>query len=201
MTSRCRPVRAAVAAVLVALVGACTGGDSGIPKGDPAELLREAPEVTVAAGTAQVVVTSDVQELAGELDLKAGTGTLTVKKGRQVGSEVQVSAAGVDPAKPDTHNPFYALALVGRATDLAPVGGRQVRGTTALQIELSFSPEGPDVEPFDGDVWLDSAGRIRRVTLPREPNASPPVTNTRGFPAVVTVDLFSFGGEKDGGDA
>lgn len=83
-----------------------------------------------------------------------------------------------------------ALRLVRTAKEARAYGGQQVRGTSTMRYEVTAGDGG------EFDVWIDVAGRVRRVLLPDGPlTASPPPTLPNGLPALVTID-FVFDGPQ-----
>lgn len=143
------------------LVAACGDSAPRVPTGDPLEVVRESADVTVNAGLATVYVDSPGESASAAVDLA-----------REVGPE-EIRARALE-----------ALELARRATKATAYGGQQVRGASTMRYEVT--PEGGGRL----DVWVDVAGRARRIQFPPgDLSATPPPTQPNGLPALVSIDF------------
>ena len=133
-----------------------TGG----PQGDPAQIVGRAPARTVAAGRATATVATSGAQADGPVDFATGAAKMTVRPPDATASELR--------------DPLVALEILRHVAKITPFGGAEVRGASTIKYQLDVAPL-PDLADrlgglhrptFYADVFVDSAGRIRRVTVP-----------------------------------
>ena len=79
---------------------------------------------------------------------------------------------------------LHALDVARVASEARAYGGQQVRGASTMRYEIETE------DGAEADIWIDVAGRARRVQLVDGPlDASPPPTQPNGLPALVTIDF------------
>jgi hypothetical protein len=174
-------------AAAVALAG-CGDDRSGGPKGDPTALLSQAPDRTVAAGRAKVAVATPAAVADGTVDFASGQATMSVKP--------------ATAREPELTNPAVALDVVRAMASVDPYGGAEVRGASTIKYELDIAPSaeliaklggGLRADTFYADVFIDSQGRIRRVTLPIDLNERRPSDRHEILAKLITIDFYDFG--------
>jgi hypothetical protein len=178
---------AALVVTLTVATAACSNGPRRLPSGPPLAVVLAAADHTMAAGGATVIVADPTQTRTTRTDL----------------------AAPFDPIEADA---VVALDLVRGAVQADPYGGQGVRGASTMRYDVSVDfakaiertpperraalerlrPKVASAKPAEIAVWVDVAGRARRVQRSLELAASPPVTTLDGFPAVVTTDYYGF---------
>jgi hypothetical protein len=149
----------ATAVTLVALVltlSGCGGDRSGGPTGRPDEVVGQAADRTLAAGTAQVKIASPQGDAAGIVDFQARSGRLTVHEPRQRQAVSVLIAAGAGylnrgsgwqglPAVvPDSllgGDPFANLDLLRGAVHILSDGGAEIDGASTIRYTLTIDPE------------------------------------------------------------
>jgi hypothetical protein len=142
-------------AVLAAalLVAACSGDRSGGPRGAPEVVVGDAPQHTIAARTASVIVNGTDMSATGVVDLTTGTSRLDISDGSTVvrsGSDVWIKGKGeaafsrIDPADLPASlrpvDPAAAVDLLGGAVHILSDGGAEVRGASTLAYTLGIDP-------------------------------------------------------------
>jgi len=124
----------------------------------------------------------------------------------------QASATDAFPASLEAADPFVAIDLVRGAVKVDPWGGAEVRGASAFRYQVQIDPQrAASAAPperadilrriaadangglIHADLFVDSAGRIRRVQLPAELRSGPPPTRNDGEVIAVTIDFADFG--------
>lgn len=153
--------------LVAALALAGCGGDDAVPAGAPAEVVARAPERTRQAGPVRVAMSDGRDEDGAVVDLEAPSGRVG-----EVAAEL--------------------LDLVATAERVESFGGQQIRGVAAFRYDVVVARGGG--EETIG-VWVDPAGRIRRVQV----RSLPPATVRGGLPRLTIVDFVSFGVGEDGG--
>lgn len=176
-----------VTAALTGLAG-CGKDRSGGPKGDPTEIVSGGPAKTEAAGTARVEVAIRAAVATGAADFVAKTASMQVKP--------------VTASEPELRDPLVALDIVRAMASVRVYGGAEVRGASTIKYELDVAPTpdlvtrmgvGPKKGTFYADVFVDSLGRIRRVTVPIDPDEKRPSDTHKILAKVVTIDFYDFG--------
>ena len=213
-TNRPHTLRLPVVVVFVAVLVAGCGHDRiGGPTGPPAAVVGNAPDRTVAAGTARVTIDGETATATGVVDLANATGHLAVRPGSPT-TTIAVRAGGFGALPPSLQagDPFVAIDLLRGASSVETYGGAEVRGASTIRYTVKIDPAvavaaappstkaglqaitdaaGPGL--IQTDVFIDSAGRIRRVQLPNPMRAGPPVTRPDGEVKGVTIDYEDFG--------
>jgi hypothetical protein len=157
-----RPATAAVVIALIvttALVAAGCGGDrSGGPSGHPEDVVGQAPDVTLAAGTARIRINAPAATAQGVVDLGARTGRLTfadLALGQaaqlviaQAGSYAKVASqptwtplAGTLPQALQGGDPFADIDLVRGTVHILSDGGGEVDGASTIRYTLTVDPQ------------------------------------------------------------
>jgi hypothetical protein len=193
--------------VVATLATACGGsgkGDPG-PTGEPAAVVAAAPDITLSAGTARVV---------GAAPGINATGTV-----RFGDAEPTLTRAGADRDKPAPFGvlePIAVLDLLRGVVSVDPYGGAQVQGIGTKRYELDIdlakailaTPAARRGELLDldgrlgsdnrvwADVFIDSAGRVRRVLLPVRAASDRPYGDDKNIPQLVSGDYSDFGGDQ-----
>lgn len=149
---------------LVALIGLAGCGEPG-PSGSPSEVIGRAPDATVAAGVARVVIDQGVAHAEGVVDLGAGAVRLTVTTAvrGEAGPPTELVAVGADVwsrragtsrwsrrGRSDSGllslpgiasgDPRALVALVRGTSEIDPYGGVQVRDVSAIRYDLKTNP-------------------------------------------------------------
>lgn len=194
-----------VAAVLVAcalLAGAGCGSDrTGGPRGAPQAVVDAAADRTLAAGAASYEASAPDAGRTGRVDFAAGAVTVT-ETDRNAG------------AHPELIDPRSVVDLVRGGISSVSYGGAAVRGASTFRYETVINVERAVAETpaagrarmqafaaalgapaFYADVWIDGAGRLRRVQLPVEKTTERPPDRPKKLPRLVTVDFFDFAGD------
>ena len=209
------------------LAASCGGDRSGGPKGTPSEIVGNAPQRTIEAGTAHVVISGAKASATGVMDLGRGVAELDVTPDRRIvlaggsayvtkkganGPWAQQDALAAFPPTLEAADPFVAIDLIRGVTKIDPWGGGEVRGASAFRYRVDIDVrKAAAAAPAErvallnrvadeagagvmrGDVFVDSAGRIRRVQLPAELRTGTPPTRVDGEMIAVTVDFGDFG--------
>jgi hypothetical protein len=116
------------------------------------------------------------------------------------------------PASIRSGDPFLAVDLVRGVVAIDPFGGAEVRGVSTLRYTVDVDlARAASAAPPEGaaalrrlaaaslpgrvrlDVFVDGAGRLRRVLLPSPLRTGPPPTRTDGEVRGVTIDYSDFG--------
>lgn len=176
---------AALALIAVAAVTGCGRDRTGGPRGDSTAIVVNAPEVTVHAGRARIDVAAPGATSVGNADLATGQVNMDVRPPTGTAAELR--------------DPLVALDVVRHVVTVVPFGGAEVRGASTIKYLLDVAPPpelatklgGLHRDTFYADVFIDSAGRIRRVTLPVDLDARRPSDTNEILAKLVTVD-FTF---------
>lgn len=203
---------ALVALATSSVLGAACGADrTGGPKGEPAAVVDAAPDRTVAAGRARFEASAPEAQRAGTIDFDASGPSATSADG---GTGTAAGASGGDAGgHPELTDPRSVVDLVRGALAVESYGGAAVRGASTFRYEAVINVERavletparrrPAMEAFARrlgadafyvDLWIDGAGRLRRIQLPVEKGTERPAARSRALPALVTVDFFDFAG-------
>ena len=148
-----RAVATAALAVVPLALAACGGDRSGGPKGTPQEIVGGAPQRTIDAGSAHVVIAGEKASATGVVDLGKGVAELDVSPDRHVvlaGTTAYVSKKGGDgtwtkqdaldafPPTLEAADPFVAVDLVRGVVKIDPWGGGEVRGASAFRYRVDI---------------------------------------------------------------
>ena len=195
------PRRVALAAVSLAFVAAACGSDPG-PTAHPDEVVRKAPDITLATKTADVV---------GAAPGVTATGTVAF----DTGADKLVAEPPPKTAPPfGVMEPGAVLDLLRGVVKVTAYGGAEVQGVGTKRYEVDIdldkaiaaTPEvrRADLHELDGklgkvqelwaDVFVDSKGLVRRVLLPVHTDMIRPFGDDKRIPDLVSVDYFNFGG-------
>lgn len=122
--------------------------------------------------------------------------------------------AGVNqlPASLEGANPLLAIDLLRGVVSIDPYGGAEVRGASTIRYTVKIDPAqaiaeapadradslrqslaGTGAGQIKAEVYIDTAGRIRRVQLPAQLKSGPPVTRVDGEMRGSTIDYDDFG--------
>ena len=186
---------------LVLTLSGCGGDRSGGPTGTPRQVVGQAADLTLAAGTAQIKIQSPDATATGAIDFQAYSGRLSLRATVQAQPIDLVIAQGVGYARsgsgwqrlegvvPDVlagGDPFADPDLLRGAVYFLSDGGAEVDGASTIRYTLHIDPAKavaatpPDRQaavrrvlkgrsaPFTMDVWIDSAGRARRIQVPTQ---------------------------------
>ena len=107
-----------IGALVVALLGlsSCGGDKSGGPVGAPEDIVGRAPDTSLAAGTAQIYITSPTAEAKGVIDLRSRDGHLALSaRGHPVPADVLIAGG-------------HGYVKASTRLELRPVGGRAAPG-------------------------------------------------------------------------
>lgn len=176
------------------VLGACGADRTGGPTGAPATVVVRAPAVTLAAGRAAVTGAAKAVVTKGSIDLDTGEADLTTE--------------GEGRPGPFLVDPVLVLDLVAGAVNIETYGGVQVQEASAFRYQVDIDPDRalaaappnrrprlaaalPD-RPFFADVFIDGAGRIRRVLLPIDLTEPRPMGRDKRVPDMLTVDFHDF---------
>jgi len=146
------------AAVILAIVAAGCGGDrSGGPAGSPEDIVARAPDLTLAARTARVLIYAPAAEARGVVDLVARSAQLSmtdlplaqpaeliIEGGRgyaKRSSDAEwTSIAGTLPWSLSGGDPFSNLDLLRGTVHILSDGGAEVDGASTLRYTLTVDP-------------------------------------------------------------
>jgi hypothetical protein len=169
-------------AVLMAFGVTACGGDGG-PRGDKADIVTHAPDVTLAAGRARVIVAGPNAGATGVVNFVTGDADLTVsvapgRSGRDLTSGRYLSAGGVLYVRPETtkgHPPaLWQRRPAGTPTGLAATGLRfgdliadinLVRGSVHILSDGGAEVRGASTLRYTVDV---DPGQALQVTPPAQ---------------------------------
>lgn len=194
--------RALIAALAIASgVTACGADRTGGPRGAPQQVIDAAPDRTLAAGHARFDASAPGAVRTGEIDF-----------GAPPAPDAAAGDGAVD-GPPELAHPRAVVDLVRGALAAESYGGAAVRGASTFRYEAVVNVERavaetpaarrPAMEEFARrlgspafyvDVWVDDAGRLRRIQIPMERTTERPAARSREMPAYVTVDFFDFAG-------
>jgi hypothetical protein len=191
-----RPLTVTLVLAVLAWLGnaGCGSEETAGPTAPAAEVVGEAPARTLAAGRATVTGAGKAVVSQGTLDL--GTG------------EADLEVEGEGEAQPWLTDPILAIDAVAGAVNIRSYGGVQVQEASVFRYEVDIDPARalaavpasrrhrlaaalPE-EPFFADVFVDAAGRIRRVLLPLDLSEPRPMGDEKRVPAALTVDFHDF---------
>jgi hypothetical protein len=172
------------------------------PTAAPERVVAAAADATFAARTARVV---------GAAPGVSATGAVTFASGED-------DLAGVGPNAADAPfgvlQPAAVVDLLRGVVAVRAYGGVQVQGVGAKRYEVDIdlakavaaTPQARRAELvlLDGqvgddgllwaDVFIDSAGRVRRMLLPVQTASERPYGDDKHIPRLVSVDFSDFGG-------
>lgn len=189
-----------VTALAMALVLAACGSDrTGGPTGAPTDVVRGAPERTLAAAAVSVEASAPDAQSAARLAPGAPH------------ADLEARGPGAAAGYPELADPLGLVDLVRGAVDVVSYGGQPIRGVSTFRYEVVVNVERalavapPARQPatramaervgsssFYADVWVDNDGRLRRIQVPVAKTAVRPEAHVKVPPAVVTVDLFDY---------
>lgn len=162
-----------LAVAAFALLAACGDGDGpAIPKGKPMDVVRNAADITRAAGSAAVFVDGpDGRHVEGTVELATGKGSLSLRGPELSAPKTDVAAGAIPLADtlPDSYrrieylDPAATVDLVRHVETVDPFGGLTVRGAGVIRYDITIRP--PGEAPFFADAYVDAKGRLRRLTL------------------------------------
>jgi hypothetical protein len=115
---------------------------------------------------------------------------------------------------PELIDPALAVDYVRGAIDIVPYGGAEVRGASTIRysfnVDLDIAAAHASDAPrqaavgairtalgrptFYADVWVDTAGRIRRVQVPLDKRDKRPGYRDAVLEKLVTVDFYDYNG-------
>jgi hypothetical protein len=162
---------------------ACGGDRSGGPKGQPAAIVGNAPDVTVAAATAQVIVDAPAASGSGPADLHDGRINLDVVRApaSEKGTVVR-TADGVfqrfnggwqkvaGPLLPDpltAGDPLLGINLIRGVVKVLSDGGAQVRSASTFRYTATISPEqAKEAAPPEAKALVDAYLGQRSADFP-----------------------------------
>jgi hypothetical protein len=203
------------AAAALALISVACGGDrSGGPTGAPEDVVRGAPAVTLRQARARVTVETPEASSVGEVTFPEG-GRLTLTGAGYRGAVAAGSPPDVLPAalrRVELTDPATVLDLVRGAVDITPYGGAEVRGAGTIRysfdVDLDVAANDASTPArraaiqqiraslgrptFYADVWVDSAGRVRRVQVPMDPHDKRPGYREVVLPRLITIDFYDY---------
>jgi hypothetical protein len=147
---------AGFAALSLLFLAGCGGDRSGGPKGTPAAIVGNAPDLTVAAGTAQVILDAPAGSGTGVADLRDGRVSLDVVRapGSQKGTVVRTADGvferfgtgwqkGAGPLLPDplaAGDPVLGINLIRGMVKVLSDGGAQVRSASTFRYTVTVDP-------------------------------------------------------------
>jgi hypothetical protein len=148
---------AGISALSLLLLSGCGGDRSGGPKGPATAIVGNAPDITVAAGSARVILDAPAASGTGVADLRDGRIALDVvrapasEKGsvlRSPDGVFQRFGAGWQkvpgPLLPDpltAGDPVLGINLVRGMVKVLSDGGAQVRSASTLRYTVTVDPE------------------------------------------------------------
>lgn len=184
---------------VLALAG-CGGEEAALPDGTPVEVVGRAPDVTLATGRAEVVVSAPTLTASGEIDFATGESDFVFEPDRPSAE-----------ARLELRDPRAVVDLVRGATEVVSYGGSEVRGASTLRYEVQLDParaaartpaERRDViediaarrgqGTIFADVFVDRFNRLRRVTIPVDYRDTRPMGRERRIVPQITVDFTAF---------
>jgi len=147
----------ALAAALLGLVG-CGGDKSGGPVGAPEVVVGRAPDATLAAGTAEIIITAPTANARGAIDLASRNGRLAVlapgypkpvdllivdDRGyvkAPAESSYTPLAGSVPPVLP-SGDPWADVDLVRGTVHILSDGGGEVDGASTIGYTINIDPQ------------------------------------------------------------
>ena len=190
--------------VLLALgASACKGGGDAGPTGKPSVVVANAPAATFATTSAHVETAAPGVTGSGRVTFAAATNTIKL--------------AGLKQAAPPfgVTDPVAMVDLLRGVVHVRSYGGAEVQGEGTKRYEVDIdlfnaivaTPEGPrrvELHKLDGmlgadkklwaDVFIDKAGRLRRILIPVHTDMDRPYGQSQIIPPMVSVDYSDFGG-------
>lgn len=189
-----------VLALCLLITAACGRGEPG-PTAHPDTVVAAAPDRTLATRSATVLGAAPGITAQGTVDFTSGVDKLTVSP------------------PPKTEPPFGViepaamLDLLRGVIEVSAYGGAEVQGigTKRYQVDIDVAkaiaatPEArrADLRRLDNqladnvdlwaDVFVDSAGRVRRILLPVKTALARPYGDSKKIPQMVSVDFSNFG--------
>ncbi|MGH9166163.1 MAG: hypothetical protein ACRDZW_11740 [Acidimicrobiales bacterium] len=181
-------------------VAACGADRTGGPRGRPVDVVRAAPDRTFAAGSARVEATSPDAQSRGRVAFDDPASTPLAVKGR-----------GGAAAYPEMAEPLVLVDLMRGAVGVVSYGGVAVRGVSTFHYELNVNlaralPATPASrrdrvtalarqmggDGFYADVWVDDAGRLRRVQVPVDKASRRQSDRNKILARLISVDFFDY---------
>lgn len=185
--------------LLLAALSACGNGEPG-PTAAPDSVVAAAPDITFATTHATVATAAPGVTAKGRAFFADGRSRLTV-------------------APPRAETPFGVLEpvavvdLMRGVVTVRPYGGAEVQGIGTKRYELiidvgraltstpvarrapleALHPQVGDDGTVWADMFVDSAGRIRRALVPVDLRSDRPHGDSKRIPEMVSVDFFEFG--------
>jgi hypothetical protein len=149
-----------IGALAVALLGlsSCGGDKSGGPVGAPEDIVGRAPDTTLAAGTAQIYITSPTAEAKGVIDLRSRDGRLSLSaRGHPVPADVLISGghgyvkaaadsgyaplAAAVPQVLQGGDPWADIDLIRGTVHILSNAGGEVEGVSTIGYTLTVDPQ------------------------------------------------------------
>jgi hypothetical protein len=206
---------------LVACGGDRSGGPKGAPStvvGNAPDKTLDARTARVTIDGEQVTASGVVDLATATARLQFRPGPMLIVAG---GSTFVMTnqdhwrrSDGVNqlPASLQGANPLLAVDLLRGVVETDPYGGAEVRGASTIRYTVHIDPAqalaqappervdalrqslaGSGPGQIRAEVYIDAAGRIRRVQLPADLKAGPPVTRVDGEVRGATIDYDDFG--------
>jgi hypothetical protein len=149
---------ATILVVTSVTISGCGGDRSGGPLGRPEDIVTRAPEVTLAARTARVVINAPTAAAQGVVDLRAHSGRLRVTDvtlgspadvviaggrgyAKRPSDQAWTALAGPLPEALQGGDPFANLDLVRGTVGILSDGGAEVDGASTLRYTLTIDPQ------------------------------------------------------------
>jgi hypothetical protein len=149
---------AAIFAVASVITAGCGGDRSGGPLGRPEDIIAKAPDSTLAARTARVVINAPTAAAQGVVDLSARSGQLRVTDvtmgtpadlviaggrgyAKRASDHSWTALTGPLPAALSGGDPFANLDLVRGTVHILSDGGAEVDGASTLRYTLTIDPQ------------------------------------------------------------
>ncbi|MEY2419279.1 MAG: hypothetical protein QOG90_1959 [Actinomycetota bacterium] len=191
----------AVLVVACAALTACGGGGDAGPTGKPDAVVSHAPDLTMSTGTAHVLGAAPDVTATGRVNFATGADALALRGRKRAHPPFGVT------------EPAAVIDLLRGVVHVRAYGGAEVQGdgTKRYEVDIDLSkataatPEArrADLHELDGllgadrelwaDVFVDKAGRIRRVLLPVHTASNRPYGDDQSIPQMVSVDYSDFG--------
>jgi hypothetical protein len=183
---------------------ACGGGGDAGPTGRPDAVVAAAPDVTSGTKSAHVVGAAPGVTATGRVDFTTSGDTLTVRGQKRATPPFGVTqpAAMIDLLRGVVHVRSYGGAEVqGEGTKRYEVDIDVAKAVTAAegptreQLRLLDERVGADHQIW-ADVFVDGAGRVRRILIPVHTESDRPYGASQIIPQMVSVDYSDFGSSK-----
>jgi hypothetical protein len=140
------------------VLAGCSGDLSGGPSGRPEDVVGRAPDVTLAAGTAEIRINSPAASAQGVIDFATHTANLTVSDVTlSKPADLQIAGAKsyvrlastsawlpVDGSLPEAlrgGDPFADLDLLRGTVHILSDGGGEVDGASTISYTLTIDPQ------------------------------------------------------------